>query len=134
MSVIETPVRDVMSPKVKTIDAKKTIGDCLRAMSAAEVGCLVVMEGKRPVGIFTEKDAVKRLATGPSASKLQLSKVMSAPLVSGQAMDTIWDAIAMMSKRDIRRLPVIEDNRLVGIITEHDILLRSFNYYHGMIG
>ena len=123
-----------MAVKVKTVDANKTIGDCLRAMGSADVGCLVVVEGRRPVGIFTERDVVRKLSGSRRIAKLPVKRMMSTPLITVAPMDTVWDAIALMSKNDIRRLPVVEGDQLVGIITERDILLQSFNYYHGMIG
>src|SRR5579863_9645757 len=105
-----------MSTKVQTVDLNSTVGACLKAMAASNMGCLVVVDKQKAVGIFTERDVVRTLAGGLRNSELRMSKVMSSPLVLVSPMDTIWDAVAAMARKEIRRLPVVADEKLVGIV------------------
>lgn len=112
-----------MTKDVKTIEAKKTIADAVKAMRDAKVGCLVVVDKDRtPVGIFTESDLVRRVADkGQGALGLAMADVMSKPLTIISPSATIWDAVTLMGRADIRRLPVVENGRLAGILTEKDV-------------
>jgi CBS domain-containing protein len=123
LSLIDAPVRSAMKKDVKTIEGTKTVADAIKAMSDANIGSLIVV-GKdlTPVGIFTERDFVKKMADkGHGALGLAMSLVMSEPLTTISPNATIWDAITLMGKADIRRLPVVENGHLIGILTERDV-------------
>jgi CBS domain-containing protein len=112
-----------MTKDVKTVDATKTLADSIKIMRDANIGSLVVI-GKdlTPVGIFTERDLVRRLAEkGHGVLALPMAQVMSKPLTIISPVATIWDAVTLMGRADIRRLPVVENGHLVGILTERDV-------------
>jgi CBS domain-containing protein len=112
-----------MTKEVKTIEETKTLSDALKMMRDSKVGSLVVVgKDKTPLGIFTERDLVKKMAEqGQAALALPMAQLMSKPLTIISPTATIWDAITLMGRVDIRRLPVVEGGRLVGILTERDI-------------
>jgi len=112
-----------MTRNVKTIEATKTLSDCIKMMRDANIGSLVVVgKDQTPVGIFTERDLVKRIAEkGHGVLGLGMSQVMSTPLTIISPVATIWDAVTLMGRADIRRLPVVENGHLVGILTEKDV-------------
>jgi CBS domain-containing protein len=113
-----------MTKEVKTIPETKPLSDCLRIMRDANIGSVVVLSEKNnsPVGIFTERDLVKKMAErGHEVLKAAMSQVMSKPLTIISPSATVWDAVTLMGRVGIRRLPVVEDARLVGILTERDI-------------
>ena len=113
-------VKDLMTKDALTIDSNKTIIEAAALMSQNDVGDLVVTENHTPVGIVTERDFVRRvLAVGKSAST-RVSEVMSSPLRVIDPEAPIKEAARRMVNKKIRRLPVIEDNKLVGIITATD--------------
>jgi len=113
-------VKDLMTKDALTIDASKTIIEAAALMSQNDVGDLVVMENNTPVGIVTERDFVRRvLAVGKSAST-KVSEVMSKPLRVIDPEAPIKEAARRMVHKGIRRLVVIKDNKLVGIITATD--------------
>jgi len=113
-------VKDLMTKDVLTIDANKTVIEAAVLMSQNEVGDLVVMENNTPVGIITERDFVRRvLAVGKSANT-RVSEVMSTPLKVIDPEAPIKEAARRMVNKGIRRLAVIKDNKLVGIITVTD--------------
>ena len=112
-----------MTKDVKTVDATKTLTDGIKMMRDANIGSLVVMgKDETPVGIFTERDLVRRVAEkGHGVLAMPMAQVMSKPLTIISPVATIWDAVTLMGRADIRRLPVVENGRLVGILTERDV-------------
>ena len=113
-------VKDLMTKNVVTIDANKTIVEAATLMSEKDIGDLIVMDDNTPVGIVTERDFVRRvLAEGKSAGS-KVSEVMTRPLKVIDPDAPIKEAARRMVNKRIRRLPVIKDNKLVGIITAAD--------------
>jgi signal-transduction protein with cAMP-binding, CBS, and nucleotidyltransferase domain len=95
-------------------------------MKAEDVGSLVILEDGSPVGIVTEKDFVdKVVSVNKQASKIKVKQVMSSPLISIAPNEKVQDAAKKMSSMKLHRLPVVRDGRLIGILTENDILKLS---------
>lgn len=113
-------VKDLMTKNVVTIDADKTVVEAAVLMSDKDIGDLVVMEGNAPVGIITERDIVRRVLAERKPVSTKVSKVMTAPLKVIDPDAPIKEAARRMVSRKIRRLPVIKDNKLVGILTAAD--------------
>lgn len=124
MSLIDSPVRAAMTKEVKTVEGTRKVASAVKTMADAKIGSLVIVgKDKTPIGIFTERDLVNKISErGQDALTLDISKVMSKPLTIISPSATIWDAITLMGRAGIRRLPVVEDGRLIGILTERDIL------------
>ncbi len=113
-------VKDLMTKNVVTIDINKTVAEAAALMSENDIGDLIVMDNNTPVGIVTERDFVRRvLAEGKSADS-KISEVMTRPLKVIDPEAPIKEAARRMVNKGIRRLPVIKDNKLVGIITAAD--------------
>ena len=113
-------VKDLMTKNVVTIDVNKTVVEAAALMSENDIGDLIVMDNNTPVGIVTERDFVRRvLAEGKSADS-KVSDVMTRPLKVIDPDAPIKEAARRMVNKKIRRLPVIKDNKLVGIITAAD--------------
>ncbi len=112
-----------MTKDVKTIEATKPLADCVKIMGDANIGSVVVVgKDKTPVGIFTERDLVRKMAEkGHGILALPMAQTMSKPLTIISPVATIWDALTLMGRAGIRRLPVVENGRLVGILTERDV-------------
>jgi len=117
----DTAVRDVMRTPVETVAPGRTAREAATALRDAGVGSLVVTEGKAPVGIVTEGDLTELLADGRDPETTTVAGVMSDPLVTVDAGEAIEAAAARMRDRLIKRLPVTEDGRLVGIVTTTDL-------------
>jgi len=113
-------VKDLMAKNVVTIDVNKTIIDAAVLMSQNNVGDLVVIENNAPVGIVTERDFVRRVLAEGKSADTRVSDVMSTPLRVIDSEASIKEAARRMVNKKIRRLPVIKDNKLVGIITTTD--------------
>lgn len=124
LSLIDAPVRGVMTKDVKTIEATKTLQDAVKTMRDAKIGCVVVVgKDQTPVGMFTERDLVNKMADkGHGVLGTAMAQVMTKPLTIISPSATIWDAVTLMGRADIRRLPVVENGHLIGILTERDVL------------
>ena len=115
-----TKVKDVMTQKVLTIESNKTVTEAAALMTQNDVANLIVMENHIPVGIVTERDFVRRVLATEKSPKIKISKIMSTPLRVIDPDAPLKEAARRMVRKRIRRLPVIKDNKLVGIITATD--------------
>lgn len=116
-------VKDLMSKKVVTVNKDNTIVDAAKMISESGVGSLVVTDNGNVVGILTERDLITRcVARGCDPSKTRVSEVMTTPVVSIDPDSDVIDAAKLMVSKMIRRLPVTEGGKLVGIITTYDMV------------
>jgi CBS domain-containing protein len=115
-------VRQMMSSQAVHVAPDNSVADALRAMIDRDIGAVVVVEDGRPVGVFTERDVSRRILDDPQLLVRGVVDVMSAPVVSVAPTDEIVFIFGLMTGKRIRRLPVVEGDRLVGIITERDLL------------
>src|SRR4030066_1604100 len=113
-------VREFMTKDVVTIDAQKSVFEAAELMVQRDIGDLVVCDGEKPVGIITERDFVRRVVAKKLSLDCKVSEIMSTPLWVGYADNSLNEAARKMIARKIRRLPVLEKNTLVGIITATD--------------
>ena len=119
-------VRDILKAKdgkIQTISPKATVYEALEKMSEKEIGALVVMENKKVVGIFSERDyARKIILQGKTSKKTLVKEAMSSHLFSVTPDTTVEDAMVLMTGKHIRHLPVFEKSKFVGIISIGDVL------------
>jgi len=119
-------VRDILKTKdgrIQTISPKATVYEALEKMSEKEIGALVVMENKKVVGIFSERDyARKIILQGKTSKKTLIKEAMSSHLFSVTPDTTVEDAMVLMTGKHIRHLPVFEKSKFVGIISIGDVL------------
>jgi len=113
-------VKDLMTKNVITIDSNRTVAEAAVLMSEKDIGDLVVMDGYSPVGIVTERDFVRRVLAKQKSAETAITEVMTSPLLVIDPEAPIKEAAQQMVRSGIRRLPVIKDNKLVGIITAAD--------------
>jgi CBS domain-containing protein len=122
---LEDPDRisGLMSKTVRTVDSKESLLASMKIMVKHDIGSVVVLKGGKPFGIITERDIIKRLGRdGPSSLTRASGVIASRPLVSVGPDFKTWEAFAIMLKKGIRRLPVISNGKLAGIVTERDLL------------
>lgn len=124
---LPTTVEEIMTPDVITTDVRRTVLDAARVMKERGVGCLVVMSKGEIAGIITERDIViKVVATGLDPRMVRIEDFMSKPVITISPEATIAEASKIMATNGIRRLPVIKDGKLVGIVTERDVVHYSW--------
>ena len=117
-----TFVNQVMSKNVLTAEKSTTLQDAAQEMNRLDVGCVIVTEESKPIGIVTERDFVTKVAAEGRPLFTEISEVMSSPLITIDPEETIWEASEIMKEKVIHKLPVIEDERIVGVITTSDIV------------
>jgi CBS domain-containing protein len=119
-------VKDVMQTNVRTIDKKKTLADAARLMAKWKTGSLIVVDGGEPTGIVTEGDVSRAVAKGVGTGRKTLAS-SSKRLVTVVSGARIEEAAKLMASKGVKKLPVVDDGKLVGIITETDIVRSSFD-------
>jgi len=114
-------VREAMKMKPVTVSPDETVKQAAYLMKTHKIGSCVVVSNK-PIGIITESDIVRKVVSeGLVGNKIKVGEVMSSPIIIIDPFLSIEEALITMSKCNIRRLPVIENDELIGIITEKDI-------------
>ena len=112
-----------MKKNVVTLDISNTVLDAVRVMAEKCVGCLVITESTRPVGIITERDIMRSILQDRSVLERGVEQVMSQPLLAVQPETAVVEALDLMKEKEIRHLPVVAGERLQGVITMHSDLL-----------
>jgi CBS domain-containing protein len=121
-NVTNEKVRDAMTPSPTTIDANAPVVEAARAMASQNVGSLPVVDGGTLVGMVTDRDLVLNvLAKDVDPHSTTVATVCTDdPVVVGPE-DSLDDALQRMAREQVRRLPVVEDERLVGILAQADV-------------
>ncbi|ADG13524.1 CBS domain-containing protein [Methanocaldococcus infernus] len=120
---VEIPVYEVMSVPVYTVSKKDTVYDAANIMCEKDIGAVVVVENKKPVGILTERDILKKVvAKNLKPKEVLVEEVMTKNIITIPKNTTLTEAAKIMSKHNVKRLPVVENNEVVGIITQDDIV------------
>ena len=115
-------IRDIMEKNVVTIEHDKTALDAARLISEKDVSFLVILDGDTPVGVLSESDFVKRLAAdNKKASDVIISEIMSSNFRWVEPETELEDAIQKMLNNNIRRLVILDNNKLSGVITQTDL-------------
>lgn len=115
-------VDDVMIEDVITVDSDATVMDAVELMNKHEIGCLIVTRKGKAVGIVTERDFLRRvLAESRDPKKTRVRQIMSKPLIFGEPDMDIEDAARLMFRKKIKKLPVVENGRLLGLVTLTDL-------------
>ncbi len=121
-------VRDIMQKNVITIQEDKTALDAAKLISEKDISFLVIVKDGKPIGVITERDFVRKIAAqNKQASLILLSEIMSYKFRWVEPSTEIEDAVQKMLNHNVRRLIVLEDEKLVGVITQTDLadFLRS---------
>ncbi|MEE8180266.1 MAG: CBS domain-containing protein [Nitrosopumilaceae archaeon] len=116
-----TFVNQIMKTNVVSIDENATVQDAAQQMVKSNIGCVIITRDGIPFGIFTESDFVRIAAKG-NPLFTAISGVMSTPLVVINPGETLWEAAEIMKKKDIHKLPIQDENKIVGIITASDLV------------
>jgi CBS domain-containing protein len=114
-------VGELMTTEVVTVARDVTVREALRAMIEHDIGSVVVAERDAAVGVFTERDVTRHLLTDTAMLDEPIQRLMSTPPITVAPGDQVADAFELMNGRRIRRLPVVDGGRLVGIVTEGDL-------------
>lgn len=128
LKAMSLKVQEIMIKDVITLGTKATVSEAVNLMNEHKIGCVVIIQNGEAIGIITERDMLKRVlieTRDPNTTKV--SQIMTAPLVVGNPEMDIQEAVRLMAAEKIRKLPITEDGKLVGMITLTD-LARSIAY------
>jgi len=116
-------IRDLMTPNPLTIEATDTVADAAKAMAGADIGPVPVIDDHGALcGLITDRDiAVRVVAQDLDPKKTQVKQVASTDLVTLTQNDSADDAVKVMREHGLRRVPVVEDSRIVGIVSLGDL-------------
>lgn len=118
-------VREIIArkPDVHTVAPDSTVYTALHAMAARDIGALVVVDHDRILGIFSERDyARKVILAGKSSRDLAVAEIMSSPVVCAEPSWSAYDCMSVMTDRRVRHLPVLDEGRLVGVVSIGDVV------------
>ncbi len=121
-------IRDIMEKNVVTIEDNKTALDASRLIAEKDISFLIVVKNGNPIGLVSERDFVRKIVVeDKKASQIPLTEIMSYKFRSVEPTTEIEDAVQKMLNNNIRRLVVLENEKLVGVITQTDLasFLRS---------
>jgi len=115
-------VRDIMTKSVITVDSSITVNEAAKMMEDLKVGAIIVMENNVPVGIITERDFTVKIVAHAYQITTPVKNIMSTPLITINPDESIWMVTDLMYTRGIRKIPVINNNQVIGIITATDLV------------
>jgi CBS domain-containing protein len=115
-------VNQIMKKSILTIDSSVPAYEAAKMMEELNVGSLVVAENNVPAGIITDRDFAIKVTAHSYPRDTPIRRIMSSPIISVGPFDTLLVAAELMSSRKLRKLPVIQDERLVGMITATDLI------------
>ena len=118
-------VKDVMTRRVRTIGGGSSISEAAKAMAKWKIGALVIVEGGKPTGMLTEGDISRFVAKGlnPSTTRAAIGRKKLITVTPGERIEV---AAKIMADAGVKKLPVVDEGKLVGIISQTDIVSTSF--------
>jgi CBS domain-containing protein len=116
-------LRRIMVKNVVTIEPHATAKKAAELMDKNDIGCLIVVDSGKPVGIVTERDMLKRVIQKSQDPKdTRVVDIMSNAIITASPDDSAGEAAKLMIERNIKKLPIVEKDRLVGLVTLTDLI------------
>ena len=112
----------IMNNSIVSVDSSVSATDAAKMMEDTDVGAVIVLENGSPIGIVTDRDFAIKITAHSYPIDTPVRRIMSSPLISIDSSSDLWTASDLMSSRNVRKLPVIDDDKVVGIITSSDIV------------
>ncbi|MDP1658588.1 MAG: CBS domain-containing protein [Methylotenera sp.] len=120
--------------EVISIAPHRPVFDALVVLAEYRIGALVVLEGDKLVGIFSERDYAREIVLkGKSSKTTPISEVMSTSVTTTKPSDTVEQAMTIMSEKRIRHLPVLENGKVVGMLSIGDLVKETIDYQQRLI-
>jgi len=115
-------IEDIMIHKVITIDPNATIKQAAKLMNRHEIGCLIAAKQGKAMGIITERDLLKKVVEqSKNPEKTKVHEIMSKSVIVGTPRMEIPDAVRLMLQKKIKKLPIVTEGKIIGLITLTDI-------------
>jgi len=120
----QTPLNKVFNEDkaIHSVEPGTLVTECVRLMTAGKIGALIVMDGGRLIGIFTERDALNKvLAGGLDPSKTKVSEVMTKDPYCIHPTTTVGDAMKLITERRFRHLPIVDNGKVLAVVSSGDL-------------
>jgi CBS domain-containing protein len=115
-------IREVMTPAPETIQADRPASEAAKKMKEADAGMIPVMDNGNLLGTVTDRDiALRVVAEGKDPQSTTVGEIASKDVVTVQPDESLDDALQKMAKHQVRRLPVVENGRLIGVVAQADV-------------
>ena len=118
-------IKNIMRTKVITTDPNTSLYRISQILSNNKIGSVIIVDKKRPVGIVTERDIVLAVAHKKNLEKTKFKDLKKKPLVSVSPSDDLLAVTRKMVKHGFKRLPVVDGGRLIGVVSEKEVLLTA---------
>ncbi|MFZ8907572.1 MAG: cyclic nucleotide-binding/CBS domain-containing protein [Nitrosopumilaceae archaeon] len=115
-------VKAIMNPNVVSLGSDATIKEASELMTRQKIGSIVIIDKNEPVGILTERDFATKIMLKSYSAETKVSEVMSSPVVHISSNQSVADVIDIMANKEIRKVPVIDEGKLIGIVTGTEFL------------
>jgi CBS domain-containing protein len=120
----QTPLNEIFEKgeAIHSVEPDTPVTECVRLMTAGKIGALIVMEGERLIGIFTERDALNKvLAGGLDPGNTKVSEVMTRDPYCISPTTTVGDAMKLITKRRFRHLPIVDNGKVLAVVSSGDL-------------
>jgi len=116
------------------IDPAATVMDTVKRLNEKKIGALIIMDGDRLVGIFSERDLVRLMATqGPACLDRPVGDVMTTPVYFVKPATTVDECMALMSDKQIRHLPVLQGKEVMGVVSNRDVVYEAIDHRESLL-
>ena len=134
MKTIQQLLATKKHQEVISIAPHRPVFDALVVLAEYEIGALMVLEGDKLVGIFSERDYAREVVLkGKSSKTTAVSEVMTANVISVKLGDTVEQAMTVMTEKRIRHLPVLDNGKVVGMLSIGDLVKETIDYQQRLI-
>ena len=134
MKTLQQIINDKKHKEIISIAPSRPVFDALVILAEYKIGALVVMDGDKLVGIFSERDYAREVVLqGRSSKTTQVSEVMTAKVISGKPTDISESTMSMMSEKRIRHLPVVDGDKVIGVLSLGDLVKETIAYQQLLI-
>jgi CBS domain-containing protein len=123
MKTLQQVLNDKKHKEIISIAPHRPVFDALVILAEYKIGALAVMDGDKLVGIFSERDYAREvILQGRSSKATAIAEVMTAKVITGKPDDLVDSAMSIMSEKKFRHLPVVEDEKVIGILSQGDLV------------
>lgn len=119
---INLPAKDLMNPNVVTVKPDATLKEVSELMNKQKIGSVVVVDNEKVVGIVTERDYATKIMINAYQPDTKVSDVMSSPVINVSPSQSVADIIEVMANNEIRKVPVIDNEKIVGMVSGTEFL------------
>jgi CBS domain-containing protein len=134
MKTLQQILNEKKHKEIISIAPDRPVFDALVILAEYKIGALAVMQDNKLVGIFSERDYAREVVLqGRSSKSTAVAEVMTANVITGKPSDLVDAAMRMMSEKRIRHLPIVDDNKVLGMLSLGDLVKETITYQQNLI-